>query len=270
MKFPHSFKDSYKMTPSEKHTLWHQLQSRLLINEPWEKENVIIPQEVRHRLWGHKNPFSRLFSNNKNMTPIPLIALTIGLIGTTSVMAQSSLPGDFLYGVKIHVNENLKTAFSFSAQSDAHVNLDILETRIKEKEDLSTEWRLDSEMSTNLDAQISTEIKKYNEKRVVLVGNSTDSEVLLNLDTRFSALLWNTDSPKGNSSSKTIIDVSGSKESNTVIVPIRATTSGSIENTLRVGTSTSGWVSTSTSGWPEIGVDTVLQIENDDSLLNLR
>ena len=261
MKFPHSFKDSYKMTPSEKHTLWHQLQSRLLINEPWEKENVIIPQEVRHRLWGNKNPFSRLFSNNKNMTPIPLIALTIGLIGTTSVMAQSSLPGDFLYGVKIHVNENLKTAFSFSAQSDAHVNLDILETRIKEKEDLSTEWRLDSEMSTNLDAQISTEIKKYNEKRVVLVGNSTDSEVLLNLDTRFSALLWNTDPSKGNSSSKTIIDVSDTKESKTVIIPSRDTTSGSTENTL--------WVGTSTSDWVEIGVDTVLQIQNDSSL-NLR
>ena len=181
-------------------------------------------------------------------------------------MAQSSLPGDLLYGVKIHMNENLKTAFSFSAQSDAHANLDILETRIKEKQDLRAEWRLDSETSTYLDAQISSAVKNYSEERVALVGNSTDSEVLLNLDTRFSTLLRTTDSPKGNSSSKTIIDVSGSKESNTVIVPVRATTSGSIENTLRVGTSTSGWVSTSTSGWLEIGVDTVLQIENDDSL----
>ena len=184
-------------------------------------------------------------------------------------MAQSSLPGDLLYGVKIHVNENLKTAFSFSAQSDAHANLDILETRIKEKQDLRAEWRLDSETSTYLDAQISSAVKNYGEERVVFVGNS-DSEVLLNLDTRFSTLLWTTDSPKGNSSSKTTIDVSRPKKSNTVIVPSRTTTSGSIENTLRVGTSTSGWVSTSTSGWLEIGVDTVLQIENDDSLLNLR
>ena len=54
-------------------------------------------------------------------------------------MAQSSLPGDLLYGVKIHMNENLKTAFSFNAQSDAHANLDILETRIKEKQDLRAE-----------------------------------------------------------------------------------------------------------------------------------
>lgn len=93
-----------------------------------------------------------------------LIAAAIILAGGfgTSQMADSSLPGDALYGVKVHVNEPMKHAFAFSAESDAKVSAEILNRRAEEARALQSEGRLDAEAKAELSSSIESEMQAWN------------------------------------------------------------------------------------------------------------
>lgn len=61
-----------------------------------------------------------------------IIAFMIG--GGTTFMAQNALPGDFLYPVKIEVNETIKSLIVFDADTEAKLQADFLAERVEEME----------------------------------------------------------------------------------------------------------------------------------------
>ncbi len=57
--------------------------------------------------------------------------------GVTSYAAESALPGDFLYPIKIYVNEAVQTSLAMSPESRARVDAKLAERRLQEAEGLA-------------------------------------------------------------------------------------------------------------------------------------
>lgn len=111
-----------------------------------------------------------------SMTAALLIALMIG--GGTSYAAESSLPGDLLYGVKTEINENVQSAFAFSAKAEAELQARLAEERLREAEELAARGELDAEAS----AEIGTRLRAHYESAT---ENSTEATADGDAETAF-------------------------------------------------------------------------------------
>ncbi len=67
--------------------------------------------------------------------PLALLLLLI-VGGGTGVIAENALPGDVLYPVKIHVNENIESTLAFTPKSNAEVAIKQATKRLEEVEKL--------------------------------------------------------------------------------------------------------------------------------------
>ncbi len=74
------------------------------------------------------------------------------------MVAQNSVPGDTLYGVKINVNEPMHNAFSFSEKAKAEADLDEAGARVEEANKLSANGKLSAEKKAELMAEGSSVI----------------------------------------------------------------------------------------------------------------
>ena len=83
--------------------------------------------------------------------------------------------------MKIHVNENIEAALALGAENDARVELQHIENRVEEKEDLESENKLDAETESSLNAMISTSKNDFDENTIELEKDSTQANVAKNL-----------------------------------------------------------------------------------------
>ncbi len=110
---------------------------------------VRVGEENRLIKQGPVTTSTSLLSLRFTFMPL-LIILAVIIGGSTTFAAQNALPGDFLYPVKIEFNENIRTAFAFSADSVARVHTDLLEERIEEAQILYTKGRLTDKTATEI------------------------------------------------------------------------------------------------------------------------
>jgi hypothetical protein len=83
--------------------------------------------------------------------------LLVVCTGGVSYAAESSVPGDLLYPIKINFNEQVRSTFTFNSKSKAEWNMEQVERRLEEAETLKEEGR----MTPELRAQIKTEIEVH-------------------------------------------------------------------------------------------------------------
>lgn len=88
------------------------------------------------------------------LTTATASAATLAIIAATgggiALTAESSVPGDLLYPVKIHVNESVRGGLAFSSEADAKVEADRSERRLEEAEKLAVEGKLNAEQRAKL------------------------------------------------------------------------------------------------------------------------
>ncbi|MDE1924655.1 MAG: hypothetical protein KGH79_00535 [Patescibacteria group bacterium] len=92
--------------------------------------------------------------------PIIAVALAAALVvgGGVSVAAQSALPGQLLYPVKVHVDENVAGAFALSNAARADWDVSLMKTRLDEAEQLAQSGSLgagaQTDITDNFDAHL--------------------------------------------------------------------------------------------------------------------
>ncbi len=94
-----------------------------------------------------------------------IVAVLFGLSGGVSYAAQSSLPGDTLYPVKVHVNEGIEGAFHVGAKAEAEFARKELERRAAETEALVAQQRLDAEAKATLVAHAQSHLNLFAEAK---------------------------------------------------------------------------------------------------------
>jgi len=104
--------------------------------------------------------FLRMAVNTPFLHPLPFVALLLILVVTTSTAAaaEGALPGDFLYPIKVHVNEEVRSALTFDTSKRADWEIERAERRIEEATQLAVEDRLPDETREELAQQVETHV----------------------------------------------------------------------------------------------------------------
>ncbi|MEX0918015.1 MAG: DUF5667 domain-containing protein [Candidatus Paceibacterota bacterium] len=82
-----------------------------------------------------------------------LIALMVAG-GGTAALAAGAVPGDMLYPVKIHVNENVRSAAAIGANAEARLQAGLLAERVEEANELASRGEFEGEAATEAHARI--------------------------------------------------------------------------------------------------------------------
>lgn len=127
------------------------------------------------------------FITNKKYMPIAII-IALLLSGGVSYAAEGSMPGDVLYPVKVHVNENVGGAFALSPEAKAVFEAKLAERRITEATNLSAEHKLTLEQKKKLESDFAehADLALAHTKDL----EDKDSAVAIDLSSKFESNLF--------------------------------------------------------------------------------
>lgn len=103
------------------------------------------------------------------------IIIVLLLAGSGSIAAENAVPGDFLYPVKVTVNEEVRGALSVSSKAKAEWNARLVERRLEEAEKLAAEARLDAELQAGLQSRLAAHFSSFDEQTEVLTAQGNAS-----------------------------------------------------------------------------------------------
>jgi len=107
----------------------------------------------------YQNPFSFFthFLTFRSSLLMPILILTIVAMlgGGTAFAAQSALPGDFLYPVKVNINEEIQNALTFKQEAKANLELSHAEERVKEALSVEAKGELQETKKEQIEDQIA-------------------------------------------------------------------------------------------------------------------
>ena len=88
------------------------------------------------------------------------IILLLLAVKIASVEAESTIPGDFLYPMKLHFNEKIKESFAFSYEDKINLNVKLAQQRIQEAEKLMASGKIDSASKAQLTVNFKNRTSK--------------------------------------------------------------------------------------------------------------
>ena len=120
------------------------------------------------------------------MTIILIIALVLG--GGTSFAAESALPGDALYAIKVGVNEEIRGFVAFSDSSQARWEARRSERRLEEAEELAVKGRLNAETRSQIESSFKGHAEAFG-KSAEKLESKQDTQNSLEVSSNFEASL---------------------------------------------------------------------------------
>ena len=115
-----------------------------------------------------------------------IVAAAIG--GGASVAAEHSLPGEALWGFKVHVNENVRAALSTSAEARANANLEAARERLSEAQTLAAQSKLSADLGTKIETNFESRADAVAENIAKLEADGR-FEVAADVAARFQAMV---------------------------------------------------------------------------------
>ncbi|HEY1037437.1 MAG TPA: DUF5667 domain-containing protein [Candidatus Paceibacterota bacterium] len=105
-----------------------------------------------------RSPFTMSFFSIRRLAPAALI-LVLALSCGTAFAANSALPGDALYSVKINVNENVESFLAFGAEANAKIKTSQAARRLEEAERLAVMGKLDVETKAAIESRFASSVE---------------------------------------------------------------------------------------------------------------
>ncbi len=126
------------------------------------------------------------FAAPRFAVPALVLIIVVGG-GGVSYAAEGTLPGDFLYPVKISVNESVRGALAFSDESKAEWHATAVERRMEEAETLADKGSLTPEVRSELETNFEEHAERVAE--VVDRAEAKDPVRAAHIRTRFTSSL---------------------------------------------------------------------------------
>lgn len=123
---------------------------------------------------------------------VPALSLAILLIATggTSLAAESALPGDFLYRIKLGLNEQVRGLTAVTAEAKAKFALEVTDRRLKEVALLSSKGLLNAETSSIIQSELLKQAGQIKNQVASLVSTNnikSAQEISLNFESSLRA-----------------------------------------------------------------------------------
>lgn len=139
------------------------------------------------RLTSQKDQRSIFQQIYKTMPIVLLIALLLG--GGAAAYADTSLPGDVLYPVKVNVNEEVRGWLAVSDDSEARLQVRLAERRLEEAEKLASEDRLNDDARAKIEANFEDHATRVNARIEAMEDDSRGSTNAVEVSSQFEASL---------------------------------------------------------------------------------
>jgi hypothetical protein len=120
------------------------------------------------------------------MTVVLIIILIFG--GGTSLAAEKALPGDFLYPVKVNINEEARGLVSFSTKDQAAWKIRQVERRLLDGEKLIIQQRFTDEVRRDLEIRFDEQAAEFFNQTARLATQNNLGDVI-ELQSNFEATL---------------------------------------------------------------------------------
>jgi len=131
------------------------------------------------------NEFSLFFMRRS----VPALAAVLVLIGGgTAAAAEGALPGDILYPIKVHVNEEMRATLATTPKAKADWQVSRAERRLEEAATLALSGKLDDVKRAELDTNLDAHVKIASENRIRLEDDN-DAVGASEVDTNIQAVL---------------------------------------------------------------------------------
>ena len=145
---------------------------------------------ARHPLYRPERTIFSLFSwpRYRYATVALIISLVVALAGGTTYAAEQTLPGDLLYPVKIHVNEEIKAVLILSPEKKIEWEVRRAERRLEEAEHLTARGALKVEVRTKIEEQFVKQANRVQE-RIKKFEDRGHAAVAAELNYRFETSL---------------------------------------------------------------------------------
>ena len=123
----------------------------MFMNENPLKQEKVLPSYQPILISNTKSPYvpEIWFAKYQSLIQNLAIVVFVFVLGT-GVYAEKALPGGLLYGIKISVNENLRSTVSLTDKQKVNYNIDAIERRLTEGEKLAIDGSLTVSKSENL------------------------------------------------------------------------------------------------------------------------
>ena len=131
------------------------------------------------------NSLTKNFMSNFKLSYLAIPVILIMGAGI-SFAAENSLPGNFLYPVKIHVNEPIESALSISPKSKIDLNSHLAQTRLKEAEQLLSQGKLSPQIKKQL--SYLTELENWLSQKFMTLISFIEKNIMIKLKSEFSKL----------------------------------------------------------------------------------
>lgn len=144
---------------------------------------------VKSNFYTNLYPNWAYFSKNSFAGSLAVLALLIGT-GGVSLAAESSLPGDVLYTVKVNINESAKSLIAITPEAKAKFALEIADKRLKEVALLSQKGRLNNQTGLILTKQLAKQADQVKFQVASLVSTNdlkSAQEIALNFESSMRA-----------------------------------------------------------------------------------
>lgn len=106
--------------------------------------------------------WSEIIKPNLSIKSMIAILLIVTLLtGSTSALAETSLPGSPLYQIKVGVNEPIRTFLSFSSAAKADWNVKLAERRLVEAEKLAAKGELSAENKAEIETRFVQAVSNF-------------------------------------------------------------------------------------------------------------
>lgn len=122
-----------------------------------------VMHEEMNRLHNHRSILEVFNLHYKKAMPIALI-IALMLSGSVSFAAESALPGDVLYPVKVNINEKARGIVKLDAESKAEWEAALADRRLDEAEKLALSGDLKADLAVQLEQKFDAHAEKAEER----------------------------------------------------------------------------------------------------------
>lgn len=123
---------------------------------------------------GIPSPFNiNNFRNKKGISILVIVSLLMG--GSVSLAAENTVPGDVLFTVKVHVNENVRGAVAVTPKAKAEWEVRLVERRLEEVEKLAVSQGVTPAVQ-NIAEDNLAQYTKHVENRIAKFEEDKDDE----------------------------------------------------------------------------------------------
>jgi hypothetical protein len=118
---------------------------------------------------------------------VPALAALVLLVSTggVSIAAERALPGDFLYSLKVNMNEGVRGLVAVTPEAKAKFALEVTDRRLKEAALLSTQGKLDQKATSIIQREITKQASQVKNQVASLVATNnlrSAQEIALNFE----------------------------------------------------------------------------------------